>query len=122
MNYKDSGNFFPGKISAATEMSPGAFLYTIAYDDGDSEDMVPRERVRLLGTPKRGGQPVSGQTSSAPAPVIQSKFRVGEEVPFSAFMMSTTFNGHAMNDTSAFRRLKRSIKEQGSFSLAKLLL
>ena len=41
VNYRNSGNLFPGKISAVNADG----TYNIAYDDGDSEKKVPENRV-----------------------------------------------------------------------------
>ena len=72
VNYKGSGQVYPGKISAVREMSPGIFLFDIAYDDTDTEDLVPAERIELIG----------GATSSS-SPKAQTKapqFSVGQPV------------------------------------------
>lgn len=44
-NYKGRGNWYPGKVS----QDNGDGTYEIAYDDGESEARVPRDRVRRMG-------------------------------------------------------------------------
>ena len=51
VNYRKSGNFFPGKL--AKENENGTF--DIAYDDGDSEKQVKRNMIQPLGL---DGQPL----------------------------------------------------------------
>ena len=83
VDYHSSGNFYPGKIAAVKEMSPGAFLYDVLYDDGDTEDMVPRERIRKKGgmgpaQPQNEQQP--SRTPTAAAAAAGGAFKVGDEV------------------------------------------
>lgn len=59
-------------------MSPGAFLYDITYDDGDSEDMVPQERIKLLAS--FGAEPNHAKSNTLNAAAPQPKFQVGEEI------------------------------------------
>ena len=44
-NYRDRGNWYPGKISAFT--SEG--LYNVSFDDGDHETGVAEERISYVG-------------------------------------------------------------------------
>ena len=44
-NYKGHGNWYPGKVSKDN----GDGSYEIAYDDGESEARVPRDRIRRKG-------------------------------------------------------------------------
>ena len=41
VNYRSSGNYFPGMISAVTD---GGAKFSIAYDDGETEDRVVSQR------------------------------------------------------------------------------
>ena len=47
--------WFPGSVSTVHPGSSGEFVYSIAYDDGDSEAYVHRSLIRLSDAPAPEG-------------------------------------------------------------------
>jgi hypothetical protein len=51
-NFEGSGEWFEGTVSAVTQSAGGPVLYTVRYDDGDSEEAVAAARLRPPPDPK----------------------------------------------------------------------
>ena len=56
-NFRSSGNYFPGKISAARPDGK----YDVVYDDNDTEEGIKRSYLRVLG-----GKPETAATVAGP--------------------------------------------------------
>jgi hypothetical protein len=57
VNYQNSGKWYPGTIGKVHGEPPAApepegLVYDIKYNDGDSEDLVPADRLRPKGAKK----------------------------------------------------------------------
>jgi small GTP-binding protein len=64
VNYKNSGNFYPGKIKTCRPDGN----YDISYDDGDSEVKVPLDRIQVNGAPASAA-PSSSSSSEQNEPL-----------------------------------------------------
>merc|ERR1711916_122025 len=67
VNYRKSGNYFPGKIK---NFKAADSTYDIAYDDGDQEQNVLEDDIKLLGTQTEGAIPAS-PTKPVPVTTVQ---------------------------------------------------